>query len=147
MPRSRELERRRRARFERVVAQAIDEVYDQIEARRRAGALADPLATRFRKALNDTAVLVEDEPDERQRAENERADELLGLYEGVPLTERMHGEPLLPDRITIFRKAIERGWISPGQQREQIRKTILHEIGHALGLSEERLDDLGLGGE
>lgn len=129
------------------MAEAIDEVYQQIEARRRAGALPEALAARFRKALDDTAIVVADEPDERQRAENEQADELLGLYEGVPLTERLHGDPLLPDRITIFRRAIERGWVSPAQQREQIRKTILHEIGHALGLSEDRLHQLGLGDE
>lgn len=97
--------------------------------------------------MDNIEIVVADEPDARQRAENERAGDLLGLYEGVPLTERVHGSPLLPDRITIFRRAMEALSASPAEQRAIIRRTVIHEVAHHFGISDDRLAELGLGDE
>jgi predicted Zn-dependent protease with MMP-like domain len=97
--------------------------------------------------MNNVEIVVEDEPDERQRADNPRSEELLGLYEGVPLTQRSADAPLLPDRITIFRLAIEAMSRSPAEQRAIVRRTVVHELAHHFGISDERLHELGLGDE
>jgi predicted Zn-dependent protease with MMP-like domain len=97
--------------------------------------------------MHNVEILVEDEPDARQRAENERSDELLGLYEGVPLTQRSQDAPLLPDRITIFRLAVEALSSSPAEQRDIVRRTVTHELAHHFGISDDRLHELGLGDE
>jgi predicted Zn-dependent protease with MMP-like domain len=69
---------------------------------------------------------------------------LLGLYEGVPLTSRStQYAGVLPDRITIYRRAIcELCW-SESDAAEQVRKTVIHEVAHHFGISDERLRDLG----
>ena len=141
----RESERRRRARFARLVEHAIDDLFDEIERRRDDGTLSAAFAGMYLEALGDVAVVIEEEPDERQREENERADTLLGLYEGVPIVEWAADQALIPPRITIFRRATERLSASPQRQRDEIRKTVRHEIGHHLGWSDERLHELGLG--
>ncbi len=70
---------------------------------------------------------------------------LLGLYEGVPLTERGSGYTMvLPDKITIFRGPLERACRSPAEITREVRITVVHELAHHLGFEEERLDDLGL---
>jgi predicted Zn-dependent protease with MMP-like domain len=77
-------------------------------------------------------------------------DELCGLYTGVPLTERGLEQPEgLPDVVTIYREGIlaaaadQQGRVSPKKLKEEIRKTILHELAHHHGLSEEELAELG----
>jgi predicted Zn-dependent protease with MMP-like domain len=71
---------------------------------------------------------------------------LFGLYEGVPLTRRGGDYHLVPpDRITIFRRPLERACASPQAIAREVRVTVMHELGHHLGLEEERLADLGLG--
>src|SRR5919205_74854 len=67
---------------------------------------------------------------------------LYGLYQGVPLTERVGGGPLLPDMITIFQEPLERDFPSPEALRAQVRRTILHEIAHFFGISDARLHEL-----
>lgn len=141
----RESERRRRARFGRLVEAALAELRADIEARRREGRLSPRYAELFAQALGEVGVVVEDAPDARQRAENEDPDGLLGLYEGVPRTEWAADHALLPPRITIFRLAIEDLSPSPAVQREEIRNTVKHELAHHLGYSDEDLDRLGLG--
>ncbi len=116
---------RRRARFARLVNRALDE-----------------LPAEFRERMRNIEVIVDDEPE--AALVDERGD-LLGLYEGVPLTERGLDEPYLPDRITIFRKPIERITASPQAQAEIVRDTVVHEIAHHFGISDDRLDQLGLG--
>jgi predicted Zn-dependent protease with MMP-like domain len=82
----------------------------------------------------------------------EYLDELCGLYTGIPLGERsiLHSG-MLPDVVTIYREGIlsasadEQGRIRPDTLRKQIRITILHELGHHHGLTEEDLDRLGFG--
>ncbi|HYY55452.1 MAG TPA: metallopeptidase family protein [Candidatus Dormibacteraeota bacterium] len=147
MPRraGRETERRRRARFGRLVEEAVDDLKVEIAARRDGGQLSPRLAHSFLEAIEHVAILTADEPDARQREENERAEDLLGIYEGVPLTEWAADQALLPPRITIFRRATEALSPSPSRQREEVRKTVKHEIAHHLGWSDERLNELGLG--
>lgn len=115
----------RRARFARLVSRALED-----------------LPVHFRERMRNIEVIVDDEPD--ADLVNERGD-LLGLYEGVPLTERGIDEPYLPDRITIFRKPIERMTASPKRQADIVRDTVVHEIAHHFGISDERLEQLGLG--
>jgi len=119
--------RLRQARFARLVARALDE-----------------LPAEFRERMRNIEIVVEDEPTPEQL----RGDgELLGLYEGVPLTDRGAMEPYLPDRISIFRGPIERISASPRRQAEIVRDTVVHEIAHHFGISDKRLGELGLGDE
>jgi predicted Zn-dependent protease with MMP-like domain len=114
----------RRARFARLVSRALDD-----------------LPAEFRDRMRNVEVVVEDTPSEDQLREH---GELLGLYEGVPLTDR-RDEPWLPDRIAIFRKPIEAMSASPKVQARIVRDTVIHEIAHHFGISDERLHELGLG--
>lgn len=100
------------------------------------------LPTGLSERIRNVEIVVEDEPDEDQLRQH---GELLGLYEGVPLTERGAGEPWLPDRITIFRLPIERMTASPSGQARIVRDTVIHEIAHHFGITDERLHQLGLG--
>ena len=69
---------------------------------------------------------------------------LLGLYEGVPLTERYeYGGFDLPDRITIFRRAICAICAGEEEVVAQVRITVVHEVAHHFGISDDRLDELG----
>ena len=69
---------------------------------------------------------------------------LLGLYEGVPLTSRTTGYAgVLPDRITIYRRAICAICSTEDEVVEQVRRTVIHEVGHHFGIGDERLDELG----
>lgn len=121
------MSRLRQARFARLVARALDD-----------------LPAEFRERMRNIEIVVEDEPSPEQL----RGDgELLGLYEGVPLTDRGAMEPYLPDRISIFRRPIERISASPRRQAEIVRDTVVHEIAHHFGISDERLGELGLGDE
>jgi len=70
-------------------------------------------------------------------------DTLFGLYEGVPLTERSFDDVLLPDSITIFRRPLLEWAESEQEVVNEVRITVLHEIGHFFGMDEDRLDELG----
>lgn len=86
--------------------------------------------------VDNLVVVVEDEPDEGEG-------ELLGIYEGVSLAEREDYWGALPDRIVIFyRPHLELG-LADDELREEIRKTVLHELAHHLGIDDERLTELG----
>lgn len=102
----------------------------------------------FHRYLNEIVVDVEDMPSEAV-CEDLGLDDprgLLGLYVGTPLTERSVSAPYrLPERIVIYRRNIERMCRTRRQMIDQIRKTVLHEIGHHFGLSEQHLRDLGFG--
>jgi predicted Zn-dependent protease with MMP-like domain len=99
------------------------------------------------EAIDNVAVTVEDWPSPRQLddAGVPPGELLLGLYEGVPLIGRTGGYGLVPpDLITIFRGPILR--VCPPNEaavRNQVRRTVLHEIAHHFGISDERLDELG----
>lgn len=115
----------RRARFARLVRRA----------------LAD-LPPAFRERMRNVEIVVEDDPDPERTAPGQT---LLGLYEGVPLTDRWGGEPYVPDRITIYRQPIEAMSASPKAQARIVRETVVHEVAHHFGISDARLDELGLG--
>jgi predicted Zn-dependent protease with MMP-like domain len=69
---------------------------------------------------------------------------LLGLYHGVPLTQRSAwGTPLFPARITIFQASVERFARTPAEIIEQVRRTVLHEVAHHFGIPDARLRELG----
>jgi predicted Zn-dependent protease with MMP-like domain len=118
-----------RAEFDRLVAEAIEGLpYD------------------FREKLENVEVIVEDYPTSEHYGERQPppGELLLGLYHGVPLTERsVWGTPLFPARITIFQGPIERVAHTPSEIVAQVRRTVLHEIAHHFGIPEQRLRELG----
>lgn len=100
----------------------------------------------FAGYLQDVAVDVEPLPSARICREMEVDDpsELLGLYEGVPLTERSVEElTRMPDRIILYQRNIEEMCESREEIVEEIRTTVLHEVGHHFGLDEDDLEELG----
>jgi predicted Zn-dependent protease with MMP-like domain len=98
-------------------------------------AALDELPPDLATALKNVAVVVEDEnPDDP---------ELLGLYHGVPLPERGDMAGVLPDKISIYRIPLEESYPDPGDLRDEIRITVLHELAHYFGLDEDRIADLG----
>ncbi|MCC7008886.1 MAG: metallopeptidase family protein [Acidobacteria bacterium] len=100
---------------------------------------------RFRDALQNIAIVVEDEPTAVQLAEVglEPPDTLLGLYEGTPLTERAwaHGNTL-PDKVTLFQRSIEDASDDEDDVVVAIGETLIHEIGHYFGLSEQEIEEI-----
>ena len=110
--------------------------------------VADALATiprRFRDAMSNLAIVVEDEPSRAllEEMELEPRDTLLGLYQGTPLTERSWGYGnTLPDRILLFQGPLERESEDEGDLVVAIGETLIHEIGHYFGLSEEEIEEI-----
>jgi predicted Zn-dependent protease with MMP-like domain len=103
------------------------------------------LPPEFESYLDNVAIVTADEPTAEQLGDTSSgADEVLfGLYEGVPLTERSAGHTLvLPDRITLFRRTFEKECSTEDDMIEEIRRTILHEVGHHAGFGEDRLKDV-----
>lgn len=116
-------------RFEQLAFDAADEVLARLPADLRAEA--------------ETIFLeVADEPGPEQRGPDWRG--LLGLYEGVPLVERhVDAEPLAPDRITLFRLPLQAMARTEAELRHHLRQTLIHELGHFFGLSEDELEARG----
>lgn len=69
---------------------------------------------------------------------------LFGLYEGIPLTERESYGMALPDKITIFQEPLEQEFRSEDELVEEVRRTVLHELAHHFGMSDDHLEELGL---
>lgn len=103
----------------------------------------DTIPERFRDAMQNIAIVVEDEPSPEQleSVEIEPPDTLLGLYEGIPLPERQwaHGNTL-PDKITLFQGPIEDSSEDEDDLVIAIGETLIHEVGHYFGLSEEEIE-------
>lgn len=100
----------------------------------------------FDRALEEVAIVIADEPDERQREENDLGpgDTLYGLYEGVPRTDWGADWALVPNRITLFRLPLEGDFADPDELREEVRVTVIHELAHHLGIDDDRLEELGI---
>jgi predicted Zn-dependent protease with MMP-like domain len=100
---------------------------------------------RFRDAMRNIAIVVEDEPPRELLAEMdiEPPDTLLGLYQGTPLTERRWDTGnQLPDRILIFQGPHERAAEDDEDLAEAIAETLIHEIGHYFGMSEQEIENI-----
>jgi predicted Zn-dependent protease with MMP-like domain len=98
---------------------------------------------RFRLEMRNIAVVVEDEPSAEllDEMEIEPPDSLYGLYQGTPLPERTWGYGnTLPDRVTLFQKPIEEDTEDEDDVRAVIGETLIHEVGHYFGLSEEEIE-------
>jgi len=103
------------------------------------------LPPEFLDNIHNVAIIVEDWPSPEQLDEVQvrRRQDLLGLYEGVPLTKR--GQRFIggmPDRVSIFQKPVELRCRSDKEIKETLRQVLYHEIGHYFGLSEEQLERL-----
>jgi len=110
-----------RREFEQLVEQALGE-----------------LPERFADLLDNVAIVVEEEPsDEDLDVMDEDANELLGIYRGVPITERHYDSMRLPDQIAIFRGPILRVARNRSEALHEIRDTVIHELGHYFGLDDE----------
>ena len=105
-------------RFEELVAEALDGIPESLAAR-----------------IDNVVVRV---------AEGERNPNLLGLYEGIPLTRReQYGGMAMPDRITIYRRPILARCRTEAEVVDQVRITVVHEVAHHFGISDARLHELG----
>ena len=111
--------------FELLVQQALDSIPDE-----------------FHEQMDNLVVLVESEPDAEtlERVGTEEGHILLGLYQGTPLTAQGHNRALLPERITIYQRTIEQYCHGdPTRIREQVRRTVLHEVAHHFGMDHEEM--------
>ena len=106
------------ARFEELVADALDGIPDELG-----------------RLMDNVWVTVEDVPEEPG---------VLGLYDGVPLTERdAYGGLVMPDRITLYRIPICAMCRREDEVVEVVRDTVIHEVAHHFGIDDDRLDELG----
>lgn len=100
---------------------------------------------RFRRAMRNVAVVVEDEPAPEilDEMEIEDGDTLFGLYQGTPLPQRSwdYGNNL-PDRISIYQRPIEESCEDEDEIRDCIAETVIHEFGHYFGLSEDEIEEI-----
>lgn len=118
-----------RAQFERLVREALSQIPDEIRDR-----------------LDNVDLVVEDMPNREQLAGSgiEETDCLLGLYEGIPLTERYGYNMVLPDKITLFQQSIESICASDDEIIEEIQSTVVHEVAHHFGIDDESLEEMGV---
>jgi predicted Zn-dependent protease with MMP-like domain len=99
----------------------------------------------FRESLREVAIVIEDEPSAEQLREDELGgDGLYGIYEGTPRTEWAADSVAAPNKITLFRLALEDDFPDPDELAEEVRQTVIHELAHHLGIDDERLDELGV---
>ncbi|HEY6306686.1 MAG TPA: metallopeptidase family protein [Candidatus Angelobacter sp.] len=104
----------------------------------------DSLPKEFRSRIRNVAVLVEDMPPNQLPAHpGQQRQLLLGIFHGVPTTKKsFFGLPTGPDHIVLYQKNIETICSSEAAVREQIRLTVIHELGHYFGMDEEQLKDV-----
>ncbi len=117
-------------RFEQLVSRAVESLPEE-----------------FFDRLENVDIVVADEPSRAQFEQSglDKDELLLGLYEGVPITERTSGYSLVvPDKISVFRKNVEAVCNSDDEIVKEVRRVVLHEIAHHFGIDDDRLDELGL---
>lgn len=98
--------------------------------------------------MENLEVTIEDEPDDAVREEFGLADDetLFGVYRGLPLIDRgLQDGPLLPDRIVIYQRPLEESFDDLDELVDEIRRTVVHEVAHWLGMDEEQIEGLGYG--
>lgn len=119
-----------REQFQNLVLQALSDLPEDV-----------------RHSIQNVDVVVDDVASMNQIAGTgiENAMDLLGLYEGIPLTERYGYDMVLPDKVTLFQKPIESICDTQEQMAEEISKTLIHEIAHHFGLDDDHLDRIGSG--
>jgi predicted Zn-dependent protease with MMP-like domain len=100
----------------------------------------------FAAALDDVAIVIDDEPsaDQLRESELDQDETLYGLYEGVARTEYGADWIVAPNRITLFRLPLEADFPDPDELADEVRITVIHELAHHLGIDDERLHDLGV---
>jgi len=99
------------------------------------------------RRVHNVDVVVERRPTARDRkiARVGAGQTLLGLYHGIPLTHRgEYYNLVLPDKISVYQEPIEAVCETDDEVREQVRKTVLHELAHHFGIDDNRLDELGM---
>jgi len=109
-------------------------------------AALDTLPEELLTLMDNVEVTVEASPNRNQmRSVGLTRGTLLGLYEGIPLTERHSSSYsiVVPDKITIFQRPIEHVCHTHDEIVQQVRQTVIHEVAHHFGIGEERLDELG----
>lgn len=115
-----------RAEFDRVVDEALES-----------------LPKRFADLVENVAISIEEEPSaedlESIEDDGNGDSELLGIYRGVALTERTHDMPLLPDEIAVFRGPINRVTHTRLEAVQEVRETVIHELGHYFGLTDDEM--------
>lgn len=118
-----------RAQFEQLVRQALDSIPDSLLQR-----------------LDNVDIVVEDAPTREQLVGSgiEEGNLLLGLYEGLPLTERYDYGMALPDKITLFQAPIESICDTDEEIEREVRVTVVHEIAHHFGIDDDQLHELGI---
>ena len=103
----------------------------------------EAIPKKFLNKLSNIDIVIEDEPTpyqlEKLNARREQGLMILGLYEGIPQTNRCCYGQALPDKITIFKKSIERIACSEEKVKEIVKNTVWHEIAHHFGMSEKRI--------
>ena len=117
-----------RNRFQRLVEEALREI-----------------PRRFRSAMQNVAVIVEDEPSPQilEEMEIEPPDSLFGLYQGTPLPNRGWGYGnALPDRISIYQGPIEEACEDDDEIRDCVAETVIHEFGHYFGMDEDQIEEI-----
>jgi len=104
----------------------------------------DSLPAEFRHRIRNVAVLVEDlPPHELPSQPGQPRRLLLGLFHGVPMTQKsVHQLPTGPDYVVLYQKNIEAICSTEAEVRDQIRRTVIHELGHYFGMTEEQLRDV-----
>ena len=120
-----------------------DEAFDRLISR-----AMDELPQEYIKGLNNVAILYADWPDDYQAKKSGLRENsiLLGLYEGIPLTQRGGNYTfVLPDKITLFKKSILMIVHNEAELFEQIKRTLWHEIAHYYGLNHDRIHALEKG--
>ena len=118
-----------RTEFERLVREALADIPEEIAAH-----------------VENVDLIVEEWASDEQLvgAGIPEGELLMGLYEGIPLPDRYNYDMVLPDKITLFQRAIEQVCSSDEEVVEEIRMTVVHEIAHHFGIDDDRLDEMGV---
>mgnify|MGYP000226961487 CR=1 FL=1 len=118
-----------RAEFEKLVHQAIEQIPSELRSR-----------------VENVDIVIEGwaAPEKLFGSGIEEPETLLGLYEGIPLTERYGYDMVLPDKITLFQRSIESICSTDQEVLTEIQDTVAHEVAHHFGIGDEELGRMGV---